>query len=95
MILSMAELLGEAFAFVEKSGVNPETFLNMITDSLFPSPVVQKRHYGRLILGQKFDPAGFSLRLGLKDINLLLRSADKLQVPLPIGDSSATGFWLA
>jgi 3-hydroxyisobutyrate dehydrogenase-like beta-hydroxyacid dehydrogenase len=74
LILSVIEMLSEAFAALSKNGINPEGFLNLMTDSLFPSPVF--KNYGKIVLDRKFQPAGFKLELGLKDINLFLSTAD-------------------
>ena len=41
-------------------------------------------NYGRLVAEQKFEPAGFALRLGLKDVRLVLEAADELAVPMPL-----------
>ena len=81
LILNTVEMLSEAFTFVEKSGVDPQKVHEFITDSLFPTPV--HKTYGQLILSQNFDPAGFKMKLGLKDIDLLLRAAEEVRVPLP------------
>jgi 3-hydroxyisobutyrate dehydrogenase-like beta-hydroxyacid dehydrogenase len=83
LILSQVELLAEAFTLVEKGGVSVEAFHSFLTDSLFPSPVIQT--YGGLIRNRKFMPAGFKLALGLKDIDLFLKAAHNLRVPSPIG----------
>lgn len=82
MILSVIELLAESYSYAKKSGVPVYMLQSFLIDSLFPSPVFQ--NYGRMILNQEFKPAGFKMSLGLKDVDLLLRSADFLRVPLPI-----------
>lgn len=82
LILSCIEAMAEAFAFAEKSGVNIQDFSNFLGESLFPSPVIKT--YGQLLVSQKFEPAGFKMELGLKDVNLLLQQANALNVPLPI-----------
>jgi 3-hydroxyisobutyrate dehydrogenase-like beta-hydroxyacid dehydrogenase len=82
MILSVIELLTEAFAFAEKNGVPLDTLHSFFVDSLFPSPVFKT--YGDLIINQKFSPAGFKMSLGLKDIDLFLKTADQVHVPTPI-----------
>lgn len=82
LILNVVEALSEAFAFVQKSGVEPQDFFTFLTETLFPSPVY--KNYGNIIINQQFYPPGFKMDLGLKDIDLLLRSADHLKVPLPI-----------
>jgi len=50
--------------------------------SLFKSPIYE--NYGKLIAENRFQPAGFKLRLGFKDIRLGLAAADTLEVPMPL-----------
>jgi 3-hydroxyisobutyrate dehydrogenase-like beta-hydroxyacid dehydrogenase len=81
MIASMLETFGEAFATLRKAGVAPATFLEIMT-ALFASPVYT--NYGRIIAEEKFEPAGFALKLGLKDVRLALQNADECGSPMPI-----------
>lgn len=80
MIASMIEAFGEAFATLRKSNVTPQTFLDVM-NALFGSPVYA--NYGRIIAGEQFEPAGFALRLGLKDVRLLLEAAHECSSPMP------------
>jgi 3-hydroxyisobutyrate dehydrogenase-like beta-hydroxyacid dehydrogenase len=82
MILSVIEMLGEAFALTQQSGVNPEHLHSFLTETLFPSPVFL--NYGKLIIQQKFSPAGFKMALGSKDLNLFLNEAKALHVSTPL-----------
>lgn len=82
MILSAITAMSDAFSYLEKNNIDRESMASFLVDSLFPSPVYQT--YGKIIAQKKFSPAGFKLTLGLKDINLLLKSAETLAVPLPI-----------
>jgi 3-hydroxyisobutyrate dehydrogenase-like beta-hydroxyacid dehydrogenase len=81
MLASMMETFGEAFAMLRKSGVNPHIFLE-IMNSLFASPVYA--NYGRIIADEQFEPAGFALKLGLKDARLALAAAEECSAPMPI-----------
>ena len=81
MLGSMLETFGEAFATMRKSNVAPQMFLE-IMNTLFGSPVYA--NYGRIIAEEKFDPAGFALRLGLKDARLVLATAEECASPMPI-----------
>jgi len=81
MIASMIETFGEAFAVLRKAGVPPATFLE-IMNALFASPVYAG--YGRIIAEEKFEPAGFALTLGLKDVRLALATAEECSAPMPI-----------
>jgi 3-hydroxyisobutyrate dehydrogenase-like beta-hydroxyacid dehydrogenase len=81
LIASAIESLGEAFALIRKSGIDPQLYLEVVT-SLFNVP--SYRTYGALIAGQRFEPAGFAAPLGQKDIRLLLASAESMSVPMPV-----------
>ncbi len=82
LILSAIETLGEAYALLRKSGVEPEKFLEIMTSTLFAAPVYKT--YGNLIAKQQFLPAGFKLPLGLKDVSLVLAAAADARVPMPV-----------
>jgi 3-hydroxyisobutyrate dehydrogenase-like beta-hydroxyacid dehydrogenase len=75
------ESLGEAFALVQKSGVDPETFLDILTNTSMNCPAY--KNYGRFIL-DKPAQATFPLKLGLKDVELALRAGQDTAVPLPL-----------
>jgi 3-hydroxyisobutyrate dehydrogenase-like beta-hydroxyacid dehydrogenase len=81
MIASVLETFGEAYATLRKSGVEPHLFLE-IMNTLFASPVYAG--YGAAIAGGKFQPAGFALKLGLKDIRLVLAAAEECASPMPL-----------
>jgi 3-hydroxyisobutyrate dehydrogenase-like beta-hydroxyacid dehydrogenase len=82
LIASVIESLGEAYALLRKSGVEPETFLEVMTSTLFAAPVYKT--YGTLIAKERFQPAGFKLPLGLKDVSLVLAAAGSARTPMPI-----------
>jgi 3-hydroxyisobutyrate dehydrogenase-like beta-hydroxyacid dehydrogenase len=80
MIASVVETFGEAFATLRKAGVEPELFFNVMNE-LFGSPLY--KGYGTTIVNGAFEPAGFALRLGLKDIGLVLDAAKEFNAPMP------------
>jgi len=82
MLAAAIETMGEAVALLRKGGVDSAQFIEVLTTSLFAAPAYQG--YGAIIVGQKYEPAGFKLRLGKKDLALALDAADGLQVPLPL-----------
>ncbi len=82
VLSSVIEALGEAFALVEKSGGDTKQFLQVLNEGGFRSPLVA--NYGNTILEQRYQPAGFTLNLGLKDTLLALEAATGAQAPLPI-----------
>ena len=82
MIAAALEAMGEALTMVRKNGVDPIATIEMLTKTLFAAPVYQG--YGAAIAHGKFTPAGFRLPLGLKDIDLVLRTAEEAHAPMPI-----------
>jgi 3-hydroxyisobutyrate dehydrogenase-like beta-hydroxyacid dehydrogenase len=84
MIASVIETLGEAYALLRKSGVEPAQFLEFATHSLFSAPVYKT--YGEIIAKEKFQPAGFKVPLGLKDARLVLAAADAASTPMPVAN---------
>lgn len=82
LIASMMEALGEAFALTRKSGIEPQVFLELFQAVFAKSPIFER--YAVLIAGEQYQPAGFALRLGLKDLRLVSQAADAAQVPMPL-----------
>jgi 3-hydroxyisobutyrate dehydrogenase-like beta-hydroxyacid dehydrogenase len=82
LIATVIESLGEAIALTRKYGVDPHAYIDFLTNSLFSAPVYKT--YGGLIADEKYAPAGFKMRLGLKDIRLALSAAEEVDAPLPI-----------
>jgi 3-hydroxyisobutyrate dehydrogenase-like beta-hydroxyacid dehydrogenase len=81
VLASMVEALGESYALVEKHGVDPHLFLAVLNGGAFQSPVFE--NYGTRIADHRYQPAGFSLLLGLKDTQLALAAAESAAAPLP------------
>ena len=82
LVASVIECLGEAFALTRKSGVDPARFLGILTGSLFAAPVYET--YGELMLEERYQPPGFTMPLGLKDIRAVLEAAEAKNVPMPV-----------
>jgi 3-hydroxyisobutyrate dehydrogenase-like beta-hydroxyacid dehydrogenase len=81
MIASTLESFGEALATLRKYDVPPETFLDVLTNTLFGGAV--HKNYGSIIVQERYSPPGFKLPLGLKDVNLALEAASDKSVPMP------------
>jgi 3-hydroxyisobutyrate dehydrogenase-like beta-hydroxyacid dehydrogenase len=81
IIISVIEALGEAYATLRKAGVAPQSFLEII-NALLGSQVIA--NYGRIIAQEQFEPAGFALQLGLKDVRLVLAAAEECAAPMPL-----------
>ena len=78
---TIIESLGEAFALVGKSGVDPAKFLEILTSTSLNSPAY--RNYGRLIIEPPANPT-FTLKLGMKDVELALQAGGDTGVPMPM-----------
>lgn len=82
MIGAAIEAMGEAFTLAEKAGVSRQDTYEFLTQSVFASIVYQS--YGKLIAAEQYEPAGFALPLGLKDITLAEQLAAETLTPLPL-----------
>ena len=80
LLASTIEALAEAQTLARAWGVEPATLMAAV-NALFRSPVVE--NYGGAIAARRFEPAGFALALGLKDVRLALAAADARSVPMP------------
>jgi len=84
MIASELEAIGEAFALLRKGGVDPSLFHDVLSGRLFTGAVFKA--YGTMILNRVYEPAGFALALGLKDVNLARSAAQGLNVSMPTAE---------
>ena len=82
LIGAMMEGLAEAFALGRRHGVEAAKLLEVVNGAIIKSPLYDT--YGKLMAEEKFEPAGFKLRLGLKDARLALAAADAAAVPMPL-----------
>lgn len=83
LIASMLEALAEAITMVRKHGVKAEDYVE-IMNAFFGSPVY--KNYSHLMLNRAWEPAGFKLQLGLKDVKLALAAAEAVHAPMPVAD---------
>jgi 3-hydroxyisobutyrate dehydrogenase-like beta-hydroxyacid dehydrogenase len=81
MLISAIEATGEAMALTQSYGVANSDFVDFITNTLFAAPAYKV--YGPKIAGRETEGAGFTLRLGLKDVGLALKAGEPNHVPLP------------
>ncbi|MBE9182105.1 NAD(P)-dependent oxidoreductase [Oculatella sp. LEGE 06141] len=82
LIIAAIEAMAEAFTLAEKNGIDRTDVANLFGQTLFACPIYQ--NYGRMIAQQQYEPAGFKLALGLKDVTLALQTARESQMPLPL-----------
>ncbi|MFT3825220.1 MAG: NAD(P)-dependent oxidoreductase [Chitinophagaceae bacterium] len=84
MIAAALESIGESIDLARKSGVDTQVMWNMFTQTIFNSPIYI--NYGNIILHQQFEPAAFTARLGLKDLNLVLQQASAANHSMPVAN---------
>ncbi|ELY3772570.1 NAD(P)-dependent oxidoreductase [Cronobacter dublinensis] len=82
MLASAIETMGEAAALVEAYDVGKGDFLGMMTGTLFAAPAY--KNYGAMIAEDRYSPAGFTMKLGLKDVRLAQQAAESKNVPMGI-----------
>lgn len=80
MGVSFLELMGEVYAFGERSGIEAR-FLDMLMRTMFAPPPFHA--YAERIRTRSFDDVGFDLLSGLKDVELILEAARDTRVALP------------
>ena len=80
MIASMLEAFAEALATMRKAQIDVHAFIDVMAE-LFGSPVY--KNYGQIMAAERFEPAGFALKLGLKDVRLAIEAAQDFGVALP------------
>jgi len=81
MIISAIEAMAEASAMAKGHGVAERDLLGVLTNAVFAVPIY--KNYSALIAEQRFDPPGFRLKLGLKDVRLALAAAEAASAPMP------------
>ena len=87
LLATIIESLGEAMSLVEKAGLDPHVFYDVVTSTAMNSAA--HKNYGKLMLDNPDNPS-FPLKLGLKDVELALHTAAILGVPLPMADLMRT-----
>jgi 3-hydroxyisobutyrate dehydrogenase-like beta-hydroxyacid dehydrogenase len=90
LIASAIGAMGEAFALAEGNGLDPRELYEVVTNTLFAAPVY--KGYGAQILEKRFEPAGFVLKLGRKDVGLAQSAGESAHANLPLADALAKVF---
>lgn len=80
-IIHAIEALGESISIVEHHGVEAGQFVELLTSTLFGG--VSYTVYGDIIAHRRYEPAGFTAALGLKDLGLAEDAAAQVGVTLP------------
>ncbi|NII23485.1 NAD(P)-dependent oxidoreductase [Pseudoflavitalea sp. X16] len=84
LIATALEAIGESALLAQQSGVDAHKMWDMFGQTIFNAPIYQ--NYSKIILNQQFEPAAFTAKLGLKDLNLVLQQGALAQQPLPLAE---------
>jgi 3-hydroxyisobutyrate dehydrogenase-like beta-hydroxyacid dehydrogenase len=82
-LIATLELIGEVYAWTEKAGVDKAAIKGLL-DTMLPGPGIVA--YNQRIFDRSFEPGGFALAGGLKDVTTMLAAAGEVQTPLPIAN---------
>ncbi len=93
LLVAAIEALAEALTLGEKNGIDRTKLAAMFGETLFACPAY--RIYGDAIARQRYKPAGFTVSLGLKDVNLILQTAAASTMPMPLASLLHDRFWAA
>lgn len=92
-IIHAIQALGESIAMTERQGVDPALFHELLTTTLFDGAVY--RIYGQEIVNQAYDPPGFVMELGAKDLQLAVQTAAESGTTLPTAPAMQRVFDIA
>jgi 3-hydroxyisobutyrate dehydrogenase-like beta-hydroxyacid dehydrogenase len=78
------EAIGESIALAQGSGVDARKMWELFATTMHNSPTYNT--YSKIIADRKFEPAAFTIKLGLKDMNLVLQQAKEAGKPMPLAE---------
>jgi hypothetical protein len=90
MLTAAIEAMSESAALVGAYGLTAAQLLDITNTTLFACPVYQG--YGKAIAEAKYEPAGFPVYLGAKDVRLGLAAAEAMHVPMPVASAVRDSF---
>ena len=73
-------MLSEQVRIAGAHGVQPSQMVELLIGTDFGNRLI--RSYGPMVAEQRFEPAGFSMRLGRKDVGLALAAGEGEDLPL-------------
>jgi 3-hydroxyisobutyrate dehydrogenase-like beta-hydroxyacid dehydrogenase len=87
------EVFGEAYALAESHGLGATQALEVLMDSMLSPEAIGG--YGERIAKREFEPPGFRLKLGLKDVDMALYTAEEGALQLPFASVMRDRFLVA
>jgi len=86
-LASALDLIGQSLALAEKSKLDPRLAIQMLS-GFFGIPAVKE--YVTRIAERDFDPPGFEIAVGLKDIELMIAAAHDVNLKLTNAEAIRT-----
>ncbi len=80
-LIHTIQALAETVTIAERGGVDPALFVELLTGTLYSGTAYAG--YGAQIAERRYEPVGFSLPLGLKDLSLAEQAAAETGTWLP------------
>lgn len=80
-LIHTMQALAESLNLMERSGVDGETFVEVLTDAAYTGTAYGG--YGPIIASKEYLPRAFSVELGLKDLRLVRHAAQEVSAALP------------
>lgn len=81
-LIHALQAIGESVALVESAGIDPNTFMEILTHTAFTGSAYTG--YGPMIVNRAYTPLGFSMTMGLKDVKLIEDAAADVGLTLPV-----------
>lgn len=78
------EAIGESIALAQRSGIDAQKMWGLFSQTMHNSPTYQT--YSKIIAEQRYEPASFTVKLGLKDMNLVLQQANTAGQRMPLAE---------
>ncbi len=80
-LIHALQAMGESIAMVERAEIDPNVFVEILTFAAFSGTAYAG--YGPMIANKNYQPAGFLMEMGLKDLNLVESAAKDLDLKIP------------
>ncbi len=88
LLINAIDAVAEVVAVGEAGGIDAAAVVDLMSSTLFPGPVYGG--YGGRIAARDYEPVGFRLALGLKDVGLGRQAAADLGRSLPLTERLVT-----
>lgn len=82
--LSTLSLLSEVFALAAKAGIDHRTLLKVLREGAYGQGAFLSFMLPEVAFPMRYDPPGFALALGRKDLGLATQLGRELNVPMPM-----------